>query len=74
MKFKEIKKTIISDLKKKVNYSSWGMGYYEGLTEGCLASQDLTKEEKDRLISLVRNHFINNYNWRGKLKKELVFN
>ena len=73
MKFEEIKKTIISDLKKKTNYSTWGSGYYEGLTEGCLASQDLTDKEKEKLLKLVRNHFKKNYTWTGKIKKELVF-
>ena len=71
--FEEYKEIIISDLSKKTNYSSWGRGYYEGLTEGCLVSHDLTDEEKEKLLELVRNHFKKNYTWTGKLKKELVF-
>ena len=73
MKAEEIKEIIIRDLRKKVHYSMWGSGYYEGLVEGCITSQDLNEEEKNKLINLVRNHFKKNYTWSGKLKKELVF-
>jgi hypothetical protein len=71
--FEKYKEIIITDLSKKTNYSSWGAGYYEGLTEGCLIQHDFTEEEKEKLLELVRNHFKKNYTWTGKLKKKLIF-
>ena len=69
-KFEEYKEIIIRDLSKKTNYSSWGAGYYEGLTEGCLVQHDFTEEEKDYL--LLKWGAIKEWNLHSKKGKQLL--
>ena len=67
----KLKKALLSDMREVKWHSEYRCGFFRGLIIGCYLLFDCSDKQRDKLLEIVDKHFKEDYNWLGKLKKDV---